>query len=927
MISIKKFINLINKMNINDWVNRYTQRIDKDSIKFIVNGDKDINKSIGNYILSQKIVNVDLSNCNLTYIPDFIIEIIEKLNTINLSKNKIKSIPIKLMDLNLNKLEKFEIFDNPVLLKDSIFKDSRDFLRNVYSTENKKYMMNNRKKYNNFKDSTDKAISKYIFNLYNDLNIGTLEFKNDNTNNLIDLINIHKNIRYRNYDYVNNNNLHKFVVKSIFNFLFQLSTNPLNYNIKGIDIDDIYDLSKNLNDIFVNDELRKKFMNLIENIFLSEFLFNDENAVRLLGKGSYNIAYELSEEYNLYIIKQLMNLKKSRLESYKEFLISTILMYNVGNILPNFTDPICIFNLKKNETKVYDEFEVINKDPNVPKYLCEFDEKYYFSSSQYIFDKKSSSKRKTILNKSSNSEIENYYMTRNVEYGITLDKYMTTLYSLPEEQINTKILNIILQIIRAISISYCKIGFYHGDGHCQNILVNTLDDSTFIQEMYINPFVKYKYHKTKEVVTFIDYGMSNLYLNKTKKDSSENIIMHLSIQSHDEMANPIVDIHRMYYSIVNDLYRDIGSNKYPKNKVLHVVKMMYMYLGGFFYDNKRVQYDTPLNVIDSLVKLDLRTNLNGKIYYFGDYDAYNFGYMPTYVDGIQRDKINSCFDIYNYFFIQYRNNINKASIDDEYTELTMDVEDDFMNEFLQNSKEFEQVIRDVNKNKDQNVKYLDDIIKYKMNKQLSPNEQYKDSIDKLINFNQDIYDFVNENLKSIFLTLDKNTINDANINELTKSFEYLTKSMSIYINNLRKLCYYNTLNHFSNKLTLNMSYFDPSNIMTLLTNLLNYISSKNIPRNSNINMYVNVIRDFYQILKSSKFNTGKNIKAPGPIVKQKYTSKNLNSKTIKELKDIFSDLQKMDQSLVNKFLNRIGKPISKFIKDDYVKGILYVTNN
>jgi len=915
-------------MNINEWINRYTQRLDRDTLKFILSGDKDINKSIGNYILSQKIVNIDLSNCNLTYIPEFVMQIIENIKSLNLNKNKIRSIPNELMDFNLNKLEIFEIYDNPVLLKDSIFQDSKDFLKNIFSTENRNYMTKNIKKYDKFESSTDRAISKYIFNLYNNLNIGNLEFKNDNTNNLIDLINIHKNIRFRNYDYINNNILHKFIVKSIFNFLFQLSLNPLNYNIKGIDIDDIYDLSKNLNNIFVNDELRKKFMNLIENIFLSEFLFNDENAVRLLGKGSYNIAYELSEEYNLYIIKQLINLKRSKLESYKEFLISTVLMYNVGSILPNFTDPICIFNLKKNETKVYDEFEIINKDPNVPKYLCEFDEKYYFSNSQYIFDKKTSSaKRKTILNKSSSSDIENYYMTRNVEYGISLNKYMKTLYNLSEQQINTKILNVILQIIRAISIAYCKIGFYHGDGHSENILINTLDDSTFIQEMYFNPFVKYKYHKTKEVVSFIDYGMSNLYINKKKKDSEENIIMHLSIQSHDEMANPVVDIHRMYYSIINDVYRDLGSNKYAKNKVLHVIKMIYIYLGGFFYENKRVQYDTQLNFIESLAKLDIRTTYNKRIYMFDDYDAFNYGYMPTYVNGRQRDKINNCFDIYNYFFMQYRNNMNKASINDDDTELTLDVDDEFMDEFLENSKQFEEIIKDVNKNKDQNVKFLEDMLKNKINKQLIPNDEYKKSINKLVNFNNEIYTFVNENLKSIFLTLDKSKINDNNINDITKSLEYLTKSLSIYINNLRKLCYYNTLNYYSNNLSLDMIYFDPTNIMTLLTNLLNYISSKTIPKNSNITMYINVIRDFYQILKTSKFNPGKITKGPAPLVKQKYTTKILNSKTIKELKDIYNDLQKMNQALVTKLLKRIGKPISKFDKNDYIRAIIYISNN
>lgn len=916
-------------MNIATWVSNNATIIDKYTLKFKINGENNIPFDLDSYILSNNIKNLDLSGCNLKKIPDFVFKVISSINYLNLNNNNIQYIPNYLMDMNLNKLEKFEIYKNPIKIKESIFINSRDFIKNIYSLENKNYMNNNRAKYNKFIEKTDKSISNYIFNLYNDMDISYLKFDQANTDNLIDLINIHKTIKFENYDYINNNNINKFLVKSIFNFLYQLSKDPLTYNIKSININDVYELNNNIENIFQNDNLRKKFMSLVENIFLSEFLFNDENAIRLLGRGSYNIAYELSEEYSLYIIKQLINLKKSKYESYKEFLISTILMFNIGNIMPNFTDPICIFNLDKNETKTFDEVNVKNNDDDYPKYLCNYDEKYYLSNSQYIFDKKSNNiQRKTFFNKSEKKvDIDNYYMTRNVEYGIGLDKYLKTLYKNNENEINTKILNIILQIIRSISVAYCKVGFYHGDGHCQNIMINKIDQSTYIEEFYNNPYLKYKYHKTDEIVVFIDYGMSNLYINKMKKDSPENIITHLSISSHDEMANPIVDIHRSYYSIMCELYTDLKYDKANKNKILHIIKLFYIYLGGFFYEDKRINYNSSLSDIESIIRNDSKVIFNKRVYEFTDYDSFNFGYFPNKINGVARDQIHNCFDIYNYFFSQYLKNIKQVYINDKFKDLSDNIDTKFYDEIIENSTKLNKTIKDAIDNKDNNIKIIDEKIRYKVNKNLEKNDQYKEFISDIINSNDNIYAFVEENLKSILLCMDNNNnkINQSNYYELNKSFEYITKALSIYINNIRKLCYYNIINKHSNNLKLDTIFFNPSKINNLIKQLLTKVNKITIPKNTNINNYIKIINDYYEILSlSSKLDNKDKLIAPKP---KGYTYDTLKIKTVKELKDIYDNLKKINPNLSNKCVNTIKKSISKFVKDDYINCILYIVKN
>ena len=917
-------------MNIDNWIKTYTTIFrDSKKIKIRVDGDKMFHKNLSNYIYENGIQYVDISNCNLRQFPSFILEISKFIKGIILNDNKIDQIPNIFMDHDLRNLEILEIKNNPISIKKPIFRDSSDLIKNILSKENKEYRRKFYKKYINFSGQTNDNIKRYMEQLSNDASIDGYDFKFNNTNNLNVLVELHKKYNIENYDFINRNIFHKFIFKSILNFLFQSENDPVKNYIKSIDSNDILELSTNLSNVFKDNNLKKKYINLIQNIFLSEFLYNDENAVRFLASGSYNKAYEVSEELNLYIIKQLMSsINANKYEPYKEFLISTFIMYYVGNLIPNFTDPICIFNLNSNEIREYVEYDNTTEEKSTyPKYLCDYDEKYYFSSSQYIFNKKNKKfDRKTFFNEpSSKIKIENNLMTRNVEYGISLFDYLEKNYSKSTIELNSKILNIIIQIIRGISLAYCKVGFYHGDGHNGNILINNLDSPTYIQEFYKNPFYAYTYHKTKEVVTFIDYGMSNLYFDKLDKLNKNNILSYVNIESHNEMCNPIVDIHRIYYSILDKLYTDYSLPKFSnKDNIMYIIKLVYIYLGGFYYEDKRVQINISNDELKKIINNDINIKYDRKKYDFFNYDKLNYGYLPVYINGTQRDNINNCFDLFNYFFSQYKSNLSQISILSEDCKFTDEFDQQFIDTLIENSEVIDDTFKNVDEFEDNNSKIIRDNILYGKNTALNQNAKYGEYIEKLIIDNTKSIEFIEQNMKSINTSLDinGNKIKN-NEREITTCFVYIVKAVSIYILNLKKLCFYNILNYFSNKVKINISYIDPSKLFNLINNFLRRFNMIKIPNNSKLNSYYVMLNDLSIVLKTSNIQ-----KLNKPVtIGQNFTNDVLSRKSVAELKDILNNLRKDHENLFQNYAISKKITISKFIKKNYIECIIYIIQN
>jgi len=908
-------------MNINDWISTYAS-INQDKIKIRINGNNMIHKNLSTYIIKNKLKYIDISDSNLTIFPDFVSQISRQIKGLILNNNKIKNIPNEFMDYSLNELEIFEIFNNPLELKNYVFKDTLDLVKNIKSIENKNYEKKYFSKYSSFDKQTKNNVTKYMNQFYN------FESDVDNTSNINILTIIHKKTNIQNYDFYNRNKLHKFIAKSITNFLYQLTNDPTTNIVKSIDSNDILKMNMNIENIFSDKNLKEKLINLIQIIFLSEFLYNDENAVRFLAKGSYNEAYEVSEEFNLYIIKKLLNKGSSlKYEPYKEFIISIMLM-EIGYISPNFTDPICIFNLNTNENKKYIEYEDDKSNSITPNYLCEFDEKYYFSNSQYVFHKNQNEfDRKTVFNQPSSSQnIENNYMTRNVEYGIPLDSYFEKIYKLGNLELNTKVLNILIQIIRALSLAYCRVGFYHGDGHCGNILINTLDVPTYIKEFYINPFYRYKFHKCQETVTFIDYGMSNLYYNKLDKLDKDNLLTYLNINSHNEMCNPVVDIHRVYYGILDKLYTDLFSKKFTvnKNNILYIIKLIYIYLGGFYYKDKRISINISNNDLLKIVNDDVKIKYNNKNYSFFDYDTLNYGYIPVYINGVQRDKIHNCFDIFNYFFSQYKKNISKIIMKSSENEFVDEVNDEYLEVVEENSKMLNDTFNKVKQFEDYNFKVMrNNIITNKQNNMV-PNTEYNIYIIDLLTENDNIYKFVQQNIKSINTSLDinDNKIKD-NKKDITTSLVYIVKSISIYITNLRKICLYNIINAYSNKIKIKNQEIDTSNMYNLIKNFINKLNVVKIPTKTKLSSYFSILNDIYKVLK---MDTPQLIKKP-TLQNPNLTAGVLSKKTVNELKVILDNLRKDNNDLVKKCVDSMKVDIPKFKKENYINCIMYVIKN
>jgi len=202
-----------------------------------------------------------------------------------------------------------------------------------------------------------------------EFNSGESEF-DKNSNYTVDMptfFNVFNTKRYENSLYQVNNMIQKFILKSIKYFNIDLDDNFMETAIPVLKAENLvkyFESKKPDNNLF---------QSFLKNIFISELLFNDD-LMTLLGQGSFNKAYELYKSQNLYIIKEIMEAEEDIIEPYKEYLIGLKLTFEVCDFLPNFTNPICIFNLKESAIKNY-KMEPHTYDDTF-EYQCEYDNKY-----------------------------------------------------------------------------------------------------------------------------------------------------------------------------------------------------------------------------------------------------------------------------------------------------------------------------------------------------------------------------------------------------------------------------------------------------------------------------------------------------------------------------------------------------------------------
>jgi len=960
-------------MDINDYIRTKGQLTKQNDgnvyLKLNISNDNDIHPDIVNFIKNNKVTILDMSNCNLTRIPTFVPDIIDVKRLI-FRNNRITDIPNSILDFNWKNLITIDLFNNPINIRPAIFRNYKDFIDITYGKENKDYINNSRPNYLRISRTTDDNIKNYTYDIFHKKPIHI--FKEHNivaTYNLSKLINIFKNENFENYDNISVNILNKLISSSILNFLFQKDINVADNYVKGLKINEIIDLVYDILKINSDKKILETMRNLVSNIFLSEFIFNDENATRYLGEGSYNVAYELSDKNNLYILKEVKSGASNKYESYKEYIASFLLNHYVGNYVPNFYYPIMIFNVDNKEIKTHK----IKKDDIVTnRYLCDYDKKYYLNNSQYIFTAGNDINYnvKTFLNSSDASSSSmrsknSIYMTKNVEYGVSLYKYMYSLYrNNNKNEITTKMLNIISQMIRGLTVAYSKIGFTHGDCHSQNIMINKLDSPTYINEFYKNPYINYKYHKTDEVVIFIDYGMSSVLIDKLDKSSKSNIV-NINSGILDQNVDPILDMHRIYYSMMTDLYKYLFNEElnmhrgrvYVEN-ILHMIKIVYIYLGGFFYEDKRIPMNISENDLYSIINNDKKI---GK-YFFIKYEDFNYGYLPSMIRGVLKDKICSSLHLYTYFFRKYTENFSQLRMGSTTIEFTDNITKEFIDNNKENNDRIVELIEDIelvsDKNCDSIHRYLQDpeLNKNKISS-ITPNDKYPTFVNSFVNDQKEIIDFLTKTSSSIFDSIKSKS--STMVNEVEKSLLYVNKATSVYLLSYKKMAYYFIFNKLCNNDNLDYSIFDTSKINYILNGLSAELTKmKN--KNTNIKEYQNMLSEYILALQISSQNKNKisqpiKIGAPAPVgvagpsgvapaplagksgvaapvavaamiaePAKVPTFAELQKKTVNELKVILQDKIITKQNEFNQYLKNNNLKQYKFKKSDYISAIIYL---
>jgi len=770
---------------------------------------------------------LDLSNGNLTEIPKTLYPLFEKLDILILDNNKIAKIPQKLNDV-LYSLTFFSMRNNPLtLLNNRPFNNVRQFAQDI---KNNKRIPDDRIR-RLIKQNNENVQNQLMdFHKTDRFNEKTSMYTTD-MNTYLDIFN---NLRFNENFYKLNNYVIKYLSTSnrYMNF----------YDNKEIEKDTIDTVTAEMIiDHLTNYRIDKEFtVQLIRNIMINE-LFYDEDLLKLLGKGSFNQAFELYKNNNLFIIKELIQARPDDVfDLFKEYLIGLIMTYMISDYLPNFMNSLYIYNLQEKQNLQWNYTVTKNSEVDV---LCKYDNDYHFNYSQNQVNRFSNVVN-TILNPDTarNKKVHNYYVATNIENSITMEKILQNdiRAGVDEQALFDKYADIIVQYIRAVLYSFMKCGFIHGDAHTQNILVNQFSENTYIKETFNfyrggNPILNnYTHHTTKNVVTFIDYGLSTLI---DKIDSSRNIVTYNS--NRDENIDSHFDVHRFYYSCLTNLYEMAFNGRLINNPTLiTITKIFYCLIGGFFYsDRYDVNMRTPDNEIIALMKRD-------SVYIdLQNLKKLDYGELPQYIRGKQRNNIGSVFEMYYYVMDKIDENMRLgypiSFLINEGDPDFQEYENKFLNDRQWLREYFESLAE---KNENNRVIYEKFIYQTKPTAvvQITPDDEY--AIQYLLAENTRILEFVKQNVEALLIDK-KNEYN----------YLYIVKATSKYISNYRKLGYMFYV-FYENRKKLKLNHMETYNICRLL-NLV--ISIKTTGLSDNIKNLHNQIEMYYKILIVDKFENEK----------------------------------------------------------------------
>ena len=687
------------------------------------------------------------------------------------------------------------------------------------------YYENNIYNINNITENDSLSNSKYLNNMKE------YRYKSDSSNINVFLTLPNFLLNFYNIDFVNKYKYNNNIITNLLsqtNYINELQEilkgNTNNYTIYNdliVDTDNQISLSRSLT-------IRKL------SVMVSNFDYYGLSLITPIDYDNDTIFNDLKKIYNtkIDIFKKFYNIKYNfyqYYENYKGIYARKLEYYNTL-----LTDNFALLNIKKNNTKLYQELFV-----NI--FYTNIAQTYYLNSATYIeifkINLKLYIKYNYIFRNNKNLNIE-----QNIDIQSSLSKQAnnliksndTTLKDISNyigelyyyELFDEYILNVNKQ-----NIKYDFIEFFNDLGSPTN---------------YYFQYYKYGYNYINKIKLSIEY-----INNKSK----HNILYNLNKEKiNDENLNNIInfDYEKLYSKLIdkNNIW-DFFNNMY--NKHLNDSPQLYDYYKFIQTINIFEFLNNFKNSVKELIKYDITLSINYQLdYTYNLYFKNKIFYYKTYIqNSVQYSSYILDFEqyeyyVYNYitYIIQNDNNliinktfygINEIIYDDIINNDSLNIQIELINNYFIKSNNIETTDNDV----DDKNGYL--VILLKLNILLNMaiyQNNYKINMDKLLNF-CNTYIITNIKINCIDLKndislyfdyLNKNIINNNVIPNYFKNVMNITEE-KIFINNIEK-----SKNNYEDNIVLDIytilvdkdvEYSEKNITLNILPSVLSTILSKN----------------------------------------------------------------------------------------------------
>jgi len=415
----------------------------------------------------------------------------------------------------------------------------------------------------------------------------------------------------------------------------------------------------------------EKVNRILNDYFLSKTIYN-KTTIKYLAKGANGRVDEIiitDESGNAVKMIEKMTLDSSIEDIVRECIVGMSLLMSVRDRLPNFTITYGIFhsfrsvelkdfmlemntdNIDQYDVNPADLIEILNEHNNTYKYQA---------------DNTSRIKRPMDcvgnIDRSSNS----VFLLTDYSSGITLEQLLKRMI------INEKmLLDLLIQLLRAVCYANQKIGFCHNDLHYGNVIISTLPSSVIINEVFP---VGYNCHKTSNIVKLIDYGMSTVNGYPIYWSS-------LFLNQNNHIHNDIFKIMTYTYSELFVIVNRLSMSSSPDmNKFINCLAIIAYMLYSYYFDDIRQMSETKSFdefIVDFRADSKLRMSLYNIINYSfdprsgcnGNPESVKFNQIINSVlknkctkDG-QKLEYDNPSVIYKHFIDQYNKIINSSIID------------------------------------------------------------------------------------------------------------------------------------------------------------------------------------------------------------------------------------------------------------------------